>query len=287
MKFAFSANAFRKYSQLDAIKIIAAAGYEGIEIMADVPHAFPLHLTDSDIRDIRSALSDYGIAVSNINAFEHFADGDTYHPSWIETDAQLRKKRVDHTLRCIDLAASISSPSISTEPGGPLEGATREEALKWFREGLAAVEERAAKAGVRVLIEPEPGLLIETSEQFLELFEDLNPAVFGINFDVGHFYCVSEDPVALVKKLQPFTHHYHLEDIAESRKHHHLMLGQGSMDLHKTLDTIKETGFQGFATVELYTYEEAPEEAVREAFEYLKEWEMGRRKEFSGETFSR
>ncbi|MBM3298492.1 MAG: sugar phosphate isomerase/epimerase, partial [Deltaproteobacteria bacterium] len=64
MKFAFSSNAFVRHSLLEAIGIIAAAGYEGIEIMADVPHAFPLHLTDKDIKDIRTALSDHGLGIS-------------------------------------------------------------------------------------------------------------------------------------------------------------------------------------------------------------------------------
>ncbi len=69
MKFAFSSNAFLRFDLLEAIRIISATGYEGIEIMADVPHAYPLHLTDSAIRDIRTRLEDSNLAVSNINAF--------------------------------------------------------------------------------------------------------------------------------------------------------------------------------------------------------------------------
>jgi sugar phosphate isomerase/epimerase len=272
MRFAFSANAFRRHTLFDAIRIIADTGYEGIEIMADVPHAYPLHLSESNIREIRSALADHGLSVSNVNAFMHHADGDTYHPSWIERDARLRDKRVDYTLRCIDLAAALSASTISTEPGGPLDGMSREEGLKWYRDGLAAVEVRAHEAGVRILIEPEPGLLIERSAEFLELFGDLDPTIFGLNFDVGHFYCVGEDPSALIRGMTSMIHHFHLEDIAASRVHHHLMLGHGAIDLPEVLNTISGIGFSGFVTVELYTYEDAPHEAVREAFAYLKRW---------------
>ncbi|MCU0588742.1 MAG: sugar phosphate isomerase/epimerase [Syntrophobacteraceae bacterium] len=272
MRFAFSTNAFRQYSLSDAMRIVADAGYHGVEIMADVPHAYPLHLGSSDIHAIRRTLDDCGLEISNINAFMHHADGDTYHPSWIEKEPELRAKRVDYTLRCIDLAAELGARHLSTEPGGPLQDMTREEGLELFREGLRQVEERAWVRNVRILIEPEPGLLIENSEQFLELFQNLDPAVFGLNFDIGHFFCVGEDPAARVRDLQAVAHHYHLEDIAPSREHHHLMLGHGAVDIPGVLDTIDGTGYDGFVTVELYTYEDRPIEAVRNAMEYLMAW---------------
>jgi sugar phosphate isomerase/epimerase len=257
---------------LESIKIIAETGYQGIEIMADVPHAYPSHLTEQSIREIRAALQDNGLAISNINAFMHHADGDTYHPSWIENEPQLREKRVDYTLRCIELAAKLGARNISTEPGGPLEGMTREAALDLYRKGLSAVEKKAADNGIRILIEPEPGLLIETSTQFLEFFADLNPEVFGLNFDVGHFYCVGEDPSFLIKSMTHVAHHFHLEDIAASRVHHHLMLGDGAIDLDTVLKSLEAVNYSGFVTVELYTYEHAADEAAREAFRYLQDW---------------
>jgi sugar phosphate isomerase/epimerase len=152
---------------------------------------------------------------------------------------------------------------------------TREEGLKLFKEGLAAVEERAGEKGIRILIEPEPDLLIENSSQFLDLFQELDPRVFGINFDIGHFFCVGEDPAELVGKMSSITRHYHLEDIASTRKHHHLQLGTGAIDIPRVLRSIEETGFDGYVTVELYTYEDQPGEAAREAFEYLQRWRAG------------
>lgn len=272
MKFAFSSNAFLRFDLLETIRIVSSIGYEGIEIMADVPHAYPLHLSEKDIQDIRELLRRTGLKISNINAFMHHADGDTYHPSWIEKDPALRAKRVDYTLRCIDLAEKLGASNISTEPGGPLEDMTREDGLKFFREGLAQVEESAREKGVRILIEPEPGLLIENSPEFLDFFQDVDQEVFGINFDIGHFFCVGETPADLIPSMQGIIHHFHLEDIAENGKHHHLMLGDGAIDLFGTLNTIEKIGYEGFVTVELYTYEHAPEEAARNAFEYLEKW---------------
>jgi sugar phosphate isomerase/epimerase len=272
MKFAFSSNAFLRFSLLEAIRIIAATGYEGIEIMADVPHAYPLHLTEASIRDIRTALEDNNLKISNINAFMHHADGDTYHPSWIEKDPALRAKRVDYTIRCLELAHTLGAGNISTEPGGPLDGISREEGLRLYLDGLTAVEETAKATGVRILIEPEPDLLIENSSQFLDFFRQLDADVFGLNFDIGHFFCVNEDPSHLIHSMKSMAHHFHLEDIASTREHHHLMLGEGAIDIPEVLNNIKKIGYKEFVTVELYTYESAAAEAAMTAFNYLKEW---------------
>lgn len=217
VQWSFSSNAFRAHSLGDTLRVLSELGYTGVEILADVPHAYPPHLAPGDIDAIRRALADSGLQLANINAFMLHALKDTWHPSWIEPDPQWRARRVDYTLQCIDLAAKLGAKTISTEPGGPLEGMDRSRALEIFYDGLCTVAPRAKDAGVRVLIEPEPGLLIETSAQFLELMAALDPEVFGLNFDIGHFYCVGEDPAELVATLAPHTHHFHLEDIAASR----------------------------------------------------------------------
>ena len=41
MKLAFSTNAFVRYPVTEAVERIAAAGYEGVELLADVPHLYP------------------------------------------------------------------------------------------------------------------------------------------------------------------------------------------------------------------------------------------------------
>ena len=41
MKLAFCSNAYRSYKIEECIDSIHLAGYEAIEIMCDIPHAFP------------------------------------------------------------------------------------------------------------------------------------------------------------------------------------------------------------------------------------------------------
>jgi sugar phosphate isomerase/epimerase len=80
---------------------------------------------------------------------------------------------------------------------------------------------------------------------------------------------MSEDPQDWVAKMAPHTKHYHFEDIADTRVHKHLIPGHGTVDFKATLQAIDATGYDGWITVELYPYIDNPDDAAREAREYL------------------
>jgi sugar phosphate isomerase/epimerase len=127
----------------------------------------------------------------------------------------------------------------------------------------------AEEVGVPLLVEPEPGLLIENAAQFLELARRIDSPMFGLNFDIGHFFCVGEPLPETIKRLSSLTMHYHIEDIAASRVHEHLIPGRGAIDFPPVLEAIAKTGYDGWLTVELYPYLEDPDEAGREAHNHL------------------
>jgi sugar phosphate isomerase/epimerase len=270
MHIAFSTNAYSKYSLTEAVSRLAAIGYEGVEIMADVPHAWPAGLLHEQKEAIRRALGQHGMGISNINGFMMNAVGDPrqpyWHPSWIERDRDYRQIRIDHTRRTLSLARELGAPSITTEPGGPLEpGGSWSEAMRLFVEGLKPVAEHAEKENVRLLIEPEPGLLIENSDQFCELMQHIDSPAVGLNFDIGHFYCVGDDPATAIPRLAGYIRHFHLEDIAANRVHRHLIPGEGAIDFQAVLQAIRSIGYDGWITVELYPYVDDPDAAARTA----------------------
>ena len=275
MKFAYSSNAYRRFPVETAIQKIAALGYTGIELLADVPHAYPVGLFPQQKEKIRRCLEENHLEIANLNAFMMNAVADTrqtyIHPSWIEPYAPYRALRREHTKRALELAAELGAKCIQTEPGGPLpEGMSRAEATAIFYEEFMPCVETAEKCGVDLLIEPEPDLLIETCEQFLEFMQKIDSPRVGLNFDLGHAFCVNDDILAWIPRLAAHTRHYHIEDIAATRVHHHLIPGEGAMDFPPILAAIRATGYTGFVTVELYPYQEDPDEAGRKALEFLK-----------------
>jgi sugar phosphate isomerase/epimerase len=269
-RVAFSSNAFRKHSLCDTIRILSDIGYDGLEIMADVPHAYPPNLNDARKAEIKAALQETGLAISNVNAFMLCAIQDFQHPSWIEADPARRELRVQHTINCIELAQELGAKTISTQPGGPLEGMRREQAMELFLEGIARVTPIAKAAGVKVLVEPEPELLIENADQFLDFIRRVDTEAIGLNFDVGHFYCVGNEPWDTIPRLREYIGHFHVEDIAASREHFHMMLGEGSIDFSKVLGAMRDIGYDGFVTIELYPYLTNAPEVAKRAFQYIK-----------------
>lgn len=274
MKLAFSSNAYLHFSIEDTISRIASLGYAGIEILADVPHAWPAGLLEERKQSIRDSLSRHRLTISNVNAFMMNAIADPrqpyWHPGWIDPDPHYRAIRREHTKRALQLAKDIGAPHITTEPGGPLvEGQTWQEGAGIFYDELMPCVEVAEQLQIPILIEPEPRLLIERFDQFLEFVERIGSNSVGLNFDVGHAYCVGEDPQDWVAKMQGYTAHYHLEDIAATRVHKHLVPGRGTIDFATTLQEIEKSGYQGWLTVELYPYIDEPDLAAREAKKYL------------------
>lgn len=270
MKLAYSANAYMRFSIEEAIDRIAALGYRGIELMADEPHAWPAAVTDQRIDDIRRRLADRGLTLANVNAFMTSALQDFWHPSWIEPDAAFRRRRVQHTLDALRMTRKLGGSCITTEPGGPLDAEMSEDAaFDLFVAGLNEVLPVAECEGVMLLVEPEPGLLIENAAQFLELARRIDSPMFGLNFDVGHFFCVGQPLAETVHELSRFTRHYHLEDIAATRVHEHLIPGRGAIDFTTLLNAIDATDYDGWLTVELYPYLDDPDAAGREALEFF------------------
>jgi sugar phosphate isomerase/epimerase len=275
MKLAFSTNAYLNFSFAEAVRRLAAIGYSGVEIMADVPHAWPAFLLDEQKQAIRDALAKNRLAISNINSFMMHAISDPrqryWHPSWIELDRHYRQIRIDHTMRALTLARELGAVCITTEPGGPVEpGASWNSALKLFVEMLKPVIAHAEKEGVLLLIEPEPGLLIETADQFLEFMQHVDSPAVGMNFDIGHAYCVQDDPATTIPRVAKYIRHFHLEDIAATRVHHHLVPGEGAIDFAGTLRAIQSITYRGWVTIELYPYVEDPDGAARTALQRVK-----------------
>ena len=274
MKLAFSSNAYMHFSIEDTINKIADLGYTGIEILADVPHAWPAGLLEERKRSIRETLARRHLEIANINAFMMNAVADPrqpyWHPGWTDPDPHYRAIRREHTKRALQLAKEIGAKNITTEPGGQLAaGQTWKEAASIFYDELMPCIELAEKLEILLLIEPEPELLIEKFGEYLRFVERIQSPWVGLNFDIGHAYCVSEDPQDWIERMAPYTRHYHFEDIAATRVHRHLIPGHGAIDFAATLKAIQRTGYDGWITVELYPYIDNPDNAAREARQYL------------------
>jgi len=270
MIIGYSTNAFVKFSLLEAVEKIAQLGFRGVEIMCDRPHLYPPDYGDEKLARLKTLINECGLKVTNLNSFTLFAVGDTYLPSWIEPQKERREIRIQHTLQCLKLADFFSCGNISVPPGGPLADMARKEAMSLFHQGLTRVAPLAEELDVKILVEPEPDLLMENAREFKDFIKGVKSPAIGLNFDIGHFFCANEDPSAAFEELFEWIGHVHLEDIAATRVHNHLILGHGAIQLSEVFKTMIRLGYQGDVSLELYPYVETPEEAGRESLNYLR-----------------
>jgi len=265
MIFGYSTNAFVKFTLFEAVERIATLGFRGIEIMCDQPHLYPPDFSEEDLTRLKQMVQRFKLKVTNLNSFTLFAVGDTYLPSWIEPQAERRNIRIRHTLNCIKIADALGCSNISIPPGGPLGNLRRREALHLFYQGLEQVIPLAERLKVRILVEPEPDLLLENTKEFKSFIKEISSDAIGLNFDIGHFFCAGEDPARAFEELFQWIGHVHVEDIAQSRIHNHLIAGHGAIQFLNIFNTIARLRYQGDISLELYPYVDMPDSAGKES----------------------
>ncbi|HAA05141.1 MAG TPA: sugar phosphate isomerase/epimerase [Syntrophobacteraceae bacterium] len=269
MTFGYSTNAFTRHDLYTALEMIANLGFEGVEIMCDQPHLYPPEWHPDQVKELKTALQRLNLKVTNLNSFTLYAVGDVILPSWIDDDPMMRQTRIDHTKSCLHLAATLGCGNISIPPGGRGGLLPEEDAFALFRVGLEQVVPVAEDLGIRLLIEPEPLLLIETSRQFEAFIHGFESEYLGCNFDIGHFYCAGEDPAEVFERLAPWVGHVHVEDIALNRVHEHLIPGLGAVDFDAVFERMARAGYRGDISLELYPYVDRPIEAGRLGRQHL------------------
>jgi len=270
MIFGYSTNAFVKYSLDESLEKIAVLGFRGTEIMGDRPHLYPPDFKAADLTRIKKILEKHNMKVTNLNSFTLFAVGDTYLPSWIEPEKERRNIRIQHTLDCLKVAKDLECNNISIPPGGPLNNLSRKDAMALFHQGLEQVVPKAEELNVKILVEPEPDLLMESTKEFKPFIKDVQSKMVGLNFDIGHFFCAGEDPAKAFEELFEYVGHVHIEDIAATRIHNHLIAGRGVIGFLDIFKTMVDLKYQGDISLELYPYVDTPELAGQESLEYLR-----------------
>lgn len=272
-RFAYSSNAYTRSSLEDAIPRIAAAGFEGVEILADEPHLNPMRSSQRRTVRIRSLLRECGLGVSNLNVNTNLAlsrrDPEGFWPGLLEPDPGQRRRRIRYIQRALELAGELGAPSISIALGRAPGGEPRSQTLGRLERSLEAVLRHAERCRVNVGIEVEPGHFLESYEDLFPVVERLDHPRLGANLDIGHAACAGEDVPAGIRKWRGRIWNLHVEDIRE-KVHEHLVPGLGDIDFVPVFGALRETGYGGFLTLELYPYRSRPTWAGRKGLEYLK-----------------
>jgi fructoselysine 3-epimerase len=289
MKLAFSTNAFTggDYTVVEAIEQIGAAQCDGMrysacEILADKPHLWHQATAGGQfepaLEAVAAALKRAGLAISNINgntAAGYFGEreappGQTFGPSFGDPEPEARAWRVEYTKRLIDAAQFLGAPNLCVTSGFLREGVPYEEAFTNTRRCLEEVLRYAEGKNVDIIIEYEPDLILGDAASTHRMIAAIDCDWLGVNFDVGHAYVCEEDILGEIRRFGRRVKGTHFEDI-KNKVHYHLIpgLGELSEQFGAILDTLREIGYQGYATLELYPYSKNPLEALNKGLEWF------------------
>ena len=274
-KLAFSTNAYTRFSLVDALRGIHKAGFAGVEILADEPHAYPPKIDAALIGSLRRVLDETGLGVSNVNcncSFGYWKDAPPepyFEPSLISPNPRHRADRTAMILTTLDFARAIGARNISITSGRCIGGMPPDKAARQFAESIKPVLDHAERAGIDVGIECEPGLFLEYVAELREWIDRLGHPRFGANLDIGHSVVIGERIDEAVETLAGRIWNLHVEDLP-GRKHYHMIPGEGTLDWATLKHSLEKAKYDRFVTVELYTHTENPQEAAEKSFTFLR-----------------
>ena len=274
MKLAFSTNAYTRFPLIEALGGIKRAGFDGVEILADPPHAYPEDMNAAMTSAVVRELERLSLAVSNINcncSFGYWKDAPPepyFEPSLISPNPKHRADRTRMILRTLQFAKDVGAANISITSGRCIGGMPPSLAAGQFAESIKPVLAEADRLGVNIGIECEPGLFLEYVAELRDWIARLNHPRFGANLDIGHSVVIGETIPEAVAALKGRIWNLHVEDLP-GRKHYHMIPGEGTLDWAALKQALTAIRYDRFMTVELYTHTADPQHAAEASYRFL------------------
>ena len=246
------------------IEDAARLGFDGVEIL----HRQMENETPAYLNKLKHLAFKHGLALPMLSI----------HQDFVYPDAAERRKHIEHTERCIGLAAQMGIPAIRLNSGRwktiksfddlmkvkgnepPLEGYKLDNAFAWVVESIRACLPAAEKAGVAMALENHWGLTTDV-DMLLRIYREVNSQWLVINADTGNF---PGDPYEGIAKLAPHA------SIVQAKTYY----GGGEwytldLDYKRIAGILKKAGFKGWVSLEMEG-KESPDAAVPKSLEVLR-----------------
>lgn len=274
MRLGYNTNGLAHHRLLDGIRLLSEVGYESVAITLDAaaldPYDEPAVL-GRQIEAVRDLLASTGMScVVETGARFLLNPRKKHDPTLLDPDCARRAVRRDFLERAIEIASRLDAPVVSLWSGSRPAGASAPVLWKRLYEELVRLADFAAERGVVLGFEPEPGMFIDTMEQFAKLDERVRHPAVHLTLDVGHVHCTEAEPIAAhIGRWGARIVNVHIEDM-QVGVHDHLMFGAGTVDFPSVLRALHEIRYGGGLHVELSRHSHAAVEAVEGSYTFLR-----------------
>lgn len=276
MKFAICNETFKppgrermKDSDWEAmLECVARLGYHGVEV---APFTFAESAAEVDAqrrRDLRNAALRSGVPVVGLHWLLVEPPG-----LYITTpDEAVRRRTADYFVElvrfCSDLGGKVMVLG-SPKQRNLLPGITKERALGFAQEVFERALPEAARSGVTIAIEPltpRETSFIHTAADGIELIERVGHPNLRLHLDVKAMCGSEKDPLPeVIKRSAAHLVHFHSNDP------NLLGPGMGEVDHRPVVRALKEIGYPGYLSVEVFDYRPGAENIARQSIRYLQQ----------------
>lgn len=217
IQLAYSTFGLTDMAFADALTAIHHAGYAGAEIACHRRQFNVFELDDEALRAVRRHAERLGVVPACIATASHFFEPQRPHePSLLAMEPAARARRVELIRRGIHAARLLGAPLV-TFGSGFLRAEHVEHAD--FDPGEALVESIGQclagigdQEDITLLIEPEPGMYVETLADGRALVAAVGSPKFKLHIDLCHAYCSETDYVAALVAAAPDARYLHVSD---------------------------------------------------------------------------
>ena len=266
MRFAICNETYQGWTFADTCKHIAETGYDAVEIAPFTLKEDPRELTEADAKECARIAKDHGLAVVGLHWL-------LVKPAWLHLttpDDLLRKDTVafaQHLARiCAASEGSIivwgSPKQRNLEPDWDYD-----EAAKRAADALRQVSKVAGEHGVTIAMEPlgrKETNFLTTAAETVKLIKQVDHPACQLHLDVKAMSDESKAIPDIIAESKAVTKHFHANDPNLRGP------GFGEVKFEPIAAALKETGYDGYVSVEVFDYTPDPETIASQSLSYLK-----------------
>jgi sugar phosphate isomerase/epimerase len=267
MRFAICNETFEGWDFGRVCRFVADLGYQGIEL---APFTLAPRITDVSAEQRRWLLAtarDCGLTIVGL----HWLLARTEGLQVTSDQASVRQQTADYLVElarcCRDLHAHVlvfGSPAQRRIPAG----ASREQAMGFATDTFNKALPRIADCGVTLCIEPlapAEADFINTCAEAVELIERISHPNFILHLDVKAMASESAPVTDLIREFAPRAGHFHANDPNRRGP------GFGTMDFVPIFHSLRDSGYAGWVSVEVFDYSPDPETIARQSLSYMQQ----------------
>jgi L-ribulose-5-phosphate 3-epimerase len=271
MRLGYNTNGTTGHRWEQAIELMAEIGYRSVAITVDHGCLDPFSPgLSSELQRMNRLLERFQMTSVIETGARFLLDPRQKHePTLVSASPEGRAARVDFLKRCIDIAKELNSDAVSFWSGIVRDNVPTDQAMDRLVSGCQQVLDYAESRGTQLAFEPEPGMLIQTFDDYRTLLSQVDGPGFGLTVDIGHVHCLEPHPISdYLIEWRDRIYTIHIEDMCRG-VHDHLRFGEGTIDFPPVFETLKSIGYSGSLNVELSRHSHMAPDVMRESFEFL------------------